>query len=128
MAGPPAAAKSLNKLAVHLAGHRLFPLWAVLRHRGRRSGKGYAVPVAVVPTHDAFLIGLPWGKGSDWVRNTVAAGGCDVRWKGRDFACTEPEFVVKDVALAASHGLVHAIIKRQDFDGGFIRLRRRPTA
>ena len=73
MAGRPASAKKFNKFAVHLAGHRLFPLWAVLRHRGRKSGTEYSIPVAVMPTDDAFLIGLPWGRGTDWARNTVAA-------------------------------------------------------
>ena len=32
MAGPPAAAKQFNKVAVRLAGHRILPVWAVLRH------------------------------------------------------------------------------------------------
>ena len=76
MAAPPAAAKQCNKVALLLAGRRFVPLWAALHHRGRRSGKAYVVPVAVTPTDTTFLIALPWGRGTDWVRNVRAAGEC----------------------------------------------------
>lgn len=124
MTRPPAAAKYFNQLAVHVAGHRLLPLWAVLRHRGRKSGKEYAIPVAVLPTDDAFVIALPWGRDTDWVRNVRAAGGCTITWKGRDFDCSAPEFVDKDVALAAAHGLARRGIERMEPEGGYLRLQR----
>ncbi|GAA2497581.1 nitroreductase family deazaflavin-dependent oxidoreductase [Terrabacter carboxydivorans] len=127
MAGPPAAAKQFNKVAIRLAGHRILPVWAVLRHRGRSSGREYATPVAVIPTATTFVIGLPWGRRTDWVRNVRAAGGCTIRWKGREFTCTEPTFVGKDVALAAAHGLVRRAVERQDFEGGFLQLTRVPA-
>ena len=44
-----------------VAGRRLFPLWAVIHHRGRRTGRPYAVPVAIRASPDAFTIPLPWG-------------------------------------------------------------------
>lgn len=125
MTGPPAAAKKFNSVAVRLAGHRWFPLWAVLRHRGRRSGREYAVPLAVIPTDTTFVIGLPWGRDTDWVRNVRAAGGCTVRWRGVDYECTEPAFVGRDVALAAAHGVARRVLERQDFPGGFLQLQRR---
>ena len=52
--GTPEATKQFNKVALRLAGHRLLPLWAVLRHRGRKSCKEYAVPVAVI----GFVVAL----------------------------------------------------------------------
>ena len=104
MAGAPAAAKQLNKVVVRLAGRRFLPLWAVLRHRGRKSGKQYAIPVAVIPTETTFIIALPWGRGTDWVRNVRAAERCTIRWKGADYECTDPMFVDKDVAAAAARG------------------------
>ena len=124
MAGPPAAVKQFNKVAVRLAGHRLFPLWAVLRHRGRNSGRQYTVPVAVIPTETTFIIALPWGRGTDWVRNVRAAGGCTIRWRGLDYECTEPTFVDKDRALAAAHGMTRRGVQRRDFPQGFIQLTR----
>jgi deazaflavin-dependent oxidoreductase (nitroreductase family) len=124
MAGPPASAKQFNKVAVRLAGHRAFPLWAVLRHSGRRSGAAYSTPVAVIPTASTFIIGLPWGRDTDWVRNVRAAEGCTIRWKGRDFTCTDPAFVGKDVALAAATGLARRAIEKRDMPGGFLQLTR----
>ena len=76
-----------------LAGRRLIPLWAVVRHRGRVSGRNLAVPVAVLPTADGFIINLPFGAGTNWVRNVVAAGGCTIRWKARDHRMAEPRII-----------------------------------
>ena len=88
MAGPPATVKQFNRIALSLAGHRFFPLWAVLRHRGRKSGKEYAVPLAVIPTETTFIIALPWGRETDWVRNVRATGRCEVRWKALTASAT----------------------------------------
>jgi deazaflavin-dependent oxidoreductase (nitroreductase family) len=127
MARPPAAAKQFNRVAVRVAGHRLLPPWVVLRHRGRRSGKEYATPVAVIPTETTFVIALPWGRETDWVRNVTAAGRCTIRWKGADFECTDPTFVGKDVALAAARGLTRRVLLPMRPSGGFLRLTRRPA-
>ena len=127
MAGVPAATKQFNKVAVHLAGHRFMPLWAVLRHRGRKSGKSYATPVTVIPTETTFAIGLPWGRGTDWVRNVRAAGGCTISWKGVDYTCTAPTFVDKDVALTAAHGLTRRMLQRGSLPHEFIQLDRHPA-
>src|SRR5437763_15897553 len=125
MAGPPRATKHFNKVALRLAGRRFLPLWAVLRHRGRKSGKEYAVPVAPIPTATSFVIALPWGRGTDWVRNVRAAGRCTVRWKGVDYECSDPTFVGKDVAVAAAHGFTRRVLQRRDFSYGFLQLTRR---
>lgn len=128
MAGPPAIAKKFNIVAVRLAGHRFFPLWAVLRHRGRRSGRTYAIPIAVIATDTTFVIALAWGRETDWVRNVLAAGRCTIRWKGADHECIEPTFVDKEVALAAARGLTRRALKRADFPHGFIQFNRRVAA
>jgi len=121
---PPARlVKATAPLAARLAGHRWFPVWAVLRHRGRRSGRDYAIPVAVLVTADGFVIGLPWGPETNWVQNVLAAGGCGLRWKGRELRLTDPELVGADVALAAAGPLQRRVIRRLDFPG-FLRLRR----
>jgi deazaflavin-dependent oxidoreductase (nitroreductase family) len=122
MRRPPAAAKSFNKIVIRLAGRRFFP-WAMLRHRGRKSGKTYAVPVAVIPTQATFIIAMPWGEGSDWVRNVRAAGRCTIRWKGAEYDCTEPTFVDKDTALAAARGVTRFALRRIGFPG-FLQLNR----
>ena len=91
-----------NKFVLPLAGTCLLPLYGVLVHRGRRSGKTFRTPVVVRPTGDGFIVPMPWGEGTDWYRNVRAAGECTVRWKGRDYALTQPEVVASgDLAMAS---------------------------
>ena len=106
-----------------LAGRRLFPLWAVVHHRGRRSGQAYATPVAARATPDAFLISLPWGPDTQWARNVLAAGGCIVRWKGADHAVIEPELIGPEVALAAFNPVQRALLRAAGVRS-YLRLRR----
>jgi deazaflavin-dependent oxidoreductase (nitroreductase family) len=82
-----------NPLLRRLAGTRALPLFGVIHHRGRRSGRPYATPVAVAPTADGFIVPLTFGQGADWFRNVRAAGGCMIRWKGADYPVVEPEVV-----------------------------------
>lgn len=121
---PPAAiVKISNPVARLLAGHRWFPLWAILHHRGRKSGKDYAIPVAVMATPDAFVIGLPWGVRTNWVQNVIAAGGATIHWKGRDHHVTDPRIVGPEVALAAAGGFQRYFLKRTRIPA-FMQLRR----
>jgi deazaflavin-dependent oxidoreductase (nitroreductase family) len=85
--------KLLNPLVAKLAGRRHFGMAAQLRHYGRRSGRGYVTPVAARLAGDSLLIALTFGNQSDWVRNVLAAGGCEVRLLGRDYAATAPELL-----------------------------------
>jgi deazaflavin-dependent oxidoreductase (nitroreductase family) len=82
-----------NPLAMLLAGTRLMPLYGVINHRGRKSGKPFKTPVVVRPTPDGFVVPMPWGESTDWFRNIRAAGGCQIRWKGRDYQLVQPEVV-----------------------------------
>lgn len=89
-----------NPFAMLLAGTPLLPLYGVITHRGRRSGKLFRTPVVVRPTPDGFIVPMPWGEGTDWYRNVRAAGECTIRWKGRDYAMVRPE--VLDTATQAA--------------------------
>jgi deazaflavin-dependent oxidoreductase (nitroreductase family) len=102
-AGPPRwAVRATAPLTLAVSGRRWFPLWAVMHHRGRKSGTDYATPVAIIPTAatDVFLIGLPWWPKTNWARNVLAAGGATVTWKGRDHRATEPRLVGPEEAAA----------------------------
>jgi deazaflavin-dependent oxidoreductase (nitroreductase family) len=88
----------VNPLVLRLAGTRLLPLYGVLVHHGRRSGKAYHTPIVVRPIRDGFLVPMPWGESTDWYRNIRAAGACVIRWRGRDYALGQPE----PVAVAAA--------------------------
>ncbi len=109
-----------------LAGRRFFPLWANLHHRGRRSGRAYAVPVAVRVSADAFVIALPWGDRTQWVRNVIAAGGCTIRWRGTDHEVIEPEVIGAAEAREAFSPFQRWVLGTAGVSI-FIRLRRTPS-
>lgn len=83
-----------------LAGRRFFPLWAVVRHRGRRSGRALSVPVAVQVRGDVFVVPLLFGPRTNWVMNVLAAGGCVIRWRGVDHRAVGPVLIDPEQARA----------------------------
>ncbi len=101
-------------LALAVSGRRWFPLYAIVHHRGRRSGTQYATTVAVVPTlaTDIILIGLPWGPKTNWARNVLAAGGATVTWKGQEHHATEPRLVEPGDAAALAKPTFRRVIGR----------------
>jgi hypothetical protein len=42
---------------------------------------------------DAFVIPLPWGRQTQWLRNVLASGGCTIRWRGVDHVASEPRVI-----------------------------------
>ncbi|MBB1159558.1 MULTISPECIES: nitroreductase family deazaflavin-dependent oxidoreductase [Amycolatopsis] len=88
----------LNPAMLRIAGRR-FCYAAVLRHTGRRSGAEYATPVVADRTEDGFVIPLPYGPRTDWVRNVRAAGHATVETKGDSYRVTAPEILDAAAAL-----------------------------
>jgi deazaflavin-dependent oxidoreductase (nitroreductase family) len=54
------------------------PGFGMVTHVGRKSGRLYRTPVNVFRAPGGFLIALTYGRDSEWVRNVVAAGGCQL--------------------------------------------------
>ena len=71
----------LNRITRHVAPW--MPGFGLVVHRGRRSGREYRTPVNVFLADDGFIIALTYGTGTDWVKNVQAAGGCELRTRGR---------------------------------------------
>jgi deazaflavin-dependent oxidoreductase (nitroreductase family) len=117
-------ARAVEPAASRLAGSRWFPLWAILRHTGRTSGRVYATPVVGQRTPDGFLIPLPFGDATQWARNLFAAGGGSIRFAGREYRISEPRIVDHDVAslylpralafVSARLGLRHYVLVKSD--------------
>jgi deazaflavin-dependent oxidoreductase (nitroreductase family) len=116
-------AKVTAPLARPLAGRRFLPIWAVVHHVGRRSSRAYTLPVAITGSSTHLFIPVPFGEGTQWVQNVLAAGGCTVHWKGRDIAATEPALVGRAEASAAFNRLERPVIRAAGLDS-FLRLRR----
>ena len=64
---------------------------ARLRNRvGRKSGRVYRTPVNVFRAPNGFLIALTYGRESEWVRNVLAAGGCELETRGVRYQLSAP--------------------------------------
>jgi deazaflavin-dependent oxidoreductase (nitroreductase family) len=78
----------LNRVTRHVAPW--IPGLDLIVHRGRRSGRRYQTPVNVFSASGGYVIALTYGPGTDWVKNVLAAGGCELRTggAGADGSCT----------------------------------------
>jgi deazaflavin-dependent oxidoreductase (nitroreductase family) len=65
-----------NRITSRLADR--LPGFGILKHVGRKSGRIYRTPVNVFRVPEGFLIALTYGRESEWVRNVIAAGGCQL--------------------------------------------------
>ena len=70
---------------------RWLPGFGVVLHTGRRSRRQYRTPVNVFAASGGYVIALTYGADSDWVKNVLAAGGCDLVRRGRLAHLTAPE-------------------------------------
>jgi deazaflavin-dependent oxidoreductase (nitroreductase family) len=89
---------AFNPLIRRIAGRRHVKMVAQIHHRGRTSGREYVTPASARVAADHVIIPLTFGTGSDWCRNILAAGGCEVRYRGRDYIATNPELVERHAA------------------------------
>ncbi|WP_433325153.1 nitroreductase family deazaflavin-dependent oxidoreductase [Spirillospora sp. CA-294931] len=96
-----------NRVTKPFAGR--LPGFAVVRHRGRKSGRAYATPVNIFRHGDRYVAALTYGPDCDWVRNVVAAGECELDVRGRTVRLTEPE-IVHDPTRAAVPPAVRPIL------------------
>src|SRR5260370_8207735 len=80
----------LNPLIVRIAGGWWTPMFSLLHHRGRKSGRVYATPVTAFPRGGFFWFGLAFGENSGWARNVIAAGDAALRYRGKRYHLLQP--------------------------------------
>ena len=79
----------------------ILPPWAVLLHRGRRSGRLYRTPVLAFRQDRTLIVALLYGEESDWLRNLKNGGGRFVRM-GRTYELSAPRVVDTSAAVELS--------------------------
>ncbi len=82
-----------NRITSLFAGW--FPGFGILTHVGRKSGKIYRTPVNVFRASNGFIIALTYSSQSEWVKNVLAAGGCELKTRGKKYQLSAPK-VVRD--------------------------------
>ena len=82
-----------NKVGLNRVTRRIAPWlpgFGVVVHRGRRSGRPYRTPVNVFATDRGYRFALTYGPDTDWVKNVLAAGGCELLTRGRAIRLVAP--------------------------------------
>ncbi|WP_193045765.1 PNPOx family protein [Mycolicibacterium baixiangningiae] len=82
----------LNRVVKYLAPW--LPGFGMVVHRGRTSGREFRTPINLFRRRDGFVFALTYGSDADWVKNVIAAGGCEVITRRRRYALTDPQLYV----------------------------------
>jgi deazaflavin-dependent oxidoreductase (nitroreductase family) len=82
-----------NRITSLFAGW--LPGFGILTHVGRKSGKLYRTPVNVFRATNGFIVALTYSSESEWVKNVLAAGGCELKTRGNEYHLSSPQ-VVRD--------------------------------
>jgi deazaflavin-dependent oxidoreductase (nitroreductase family) len=64
--------------------------FAIVIHKGRKSGKVFRTPLNAFATNEGFAIALTYGTETDWVKNVLAAGACALAYRGQTIQLNEP--------------------------------------
>ena len=90
----PKGLAHINKRVTNRITRRVawwLPGFAIVTHVGRRSGRIYRTPVNVFRAEDRYVFALTYGRDSDWVRNVLAAGECEIETRRRKVVLANPE-------------------------------------
>jgi deazaflavin-dependent oxidoreductase (nitroreductase family) len=106
---------------------RLFAGWmpgfGLLTYIGRSTGLTYRLPINVFRRGDRYIFVLTYGSESQWVKNVLAAKGCEMRVGGRDIHLVDPEVIAADWKLVPP--LVQLIERRAAGVDEFLVMRER---
>jgi deazaflavin-dependent oxidoreductase (nitroreductase family) len=82
-----------NRISNLFAGW--LPGFGILTHVGRKSGKVYRTPINVFRAPNGFIVALTYSSQSEWVKNVLAVGGCELKTCGKKYQLSAPK-VVRD--------------------------------
>jgi deazaflavin-dependent oxidoreductase (nitroreductase family) len=101
------------------------PTFAILTHRGRKTGQTYRTPINVFRRGDHYLFFLTYGSDVQWVKNVLAAGSCSIETRGRVVELVEPELIT-DPELRPAPPHVSFVERRIAGVTQYLRMRASP--
>lgn len=109
----------LNRFTKYIAPWA--PGWAVVVHRGRKSGRTFRTPLWAFRRPNGFVIALTYGPETDWVRNVLAAGGCELQTRRRRYQLGAP-VVFRDENATDMPAFIRFMLRRVIKAPEFLRL------
>jgi deazaflavin-dependent oxidoreductase (nitroreductase family) len=88
------------------------PGFAVIKHRGRTSGKEFETIVTAYRTDGLVAIGLMHGK-TNWVKNVLAAGEADIHVARKDLHLVNPRVLPAGTVDPTLPRIPQMLAKRQ---------------
>jgi deazaflavin-dependent oxidoreductase (nitroreductase family) len=80
-----------NRVTRHVADW--MPWFALIVHRGRKSGAAYRTPVNAWLDHENVIVALTYGPDTDWLKNLAAAGGGEVIARKSSYRVGPPQLI-----------------------------------
>ena len=118
--------RAMRPLALRSAGKEGSST-SVVRHVGRQSGRTYETPVVAVPHDDSFLIALPYGKRTDWLKNVLHKGSATIVTDGHTYEVDRPEVIPMTKATAYFRPREQRMHRQFRVDSA-LQLHQRPTS
>ena len=106
---------------------RKLPTFAVLTHRGRKTGRTYRTPINVFRRGNYYFFFLTYGSDVQWVKNILATGSCSIETRGRVVDLVEPELIT-DPELRPAPPHVRFVERRIAGVTQYLRMRAASTA
>jgi deazaflavin-dependent oxidoreductase (nitroreductase family) len=120
----------VNRVTLRLAGHIAF---ADLEHVGRKSSTVRHTPVRAFRSGNTVIVGLNFGRQSDWYQNIKAAGTCRKRLGGEQLTLGAPALIpaargVKDLPWLFRFALRHVVHTAECVQLPILQASRTPVA
>ena len=74
---------------------------AVIRHVGRSSGTEYETPIGPFENDEGFIVPLPYGPNTDWMKNVQRSGTAVIVFEGETYHVDQPEVIGATEAMAS---------------------------
>ena len=91
--------RAMRPLAMRSAGKEKSNT-SVVCHVGRRSGRTFETPVVAAHHDDSFLIALPYGERTDWLKNVLDKGSATIVTNGNTYDVDRPRVIPMAEATA----------------------------
>lgn len=114
----------LNRITKRISGW--MPGFGIVTHKGRRSGRTFRTPLNVFRTDDGFVFALTYGPGTDWVKNVLAAGGCELETRRRHYELVNPRVVHDETRKHMPRIFVNQVLALNHVND-FLYLTTKPT-
>lgn len=107
-----------NRVMGLIAGKRFSPI-ALLHHTGRKTGRGYAIPIIIAPVAGGFVFALTYGDYVDWYRNILAVGTAELTFHGRRYALRGVSLLTQEAGCASFGQPFRAMLKAMNMKDFF---------